>query len=207
MTGVVGEMHDDLVTFPLNEDDLGNPPRVDINLGNMDVFVYADEDEEEEEDPDEPASAESLKEDKGPVRMTLDLDDGEVAEKEGIASTWEEYESFHLFFAEQGMAVLVEEQNQHSGACYVLGLVRYKDRTSIRIRGDNLREAKTNAEKFLAKRPYKTAFDRILEGPSYDAPDPPLPVQAKPEPAVAVVRPPTPKRVWKNVPITDGEDD
>jgi hypothetical protein len=139
--------------------------------------------------------------------MTIDLDDQDVATKEGLTS-WEEHGDWHILITENGTATLLDTPRpRYEELRLVRGIVRYRDKMSATVQEQNLTAAKATAEKFLAKRPYKTAFDRILEGPSYDAPDPPAPVPAPPASTVEVVRPPTPKRVWKNVPITDGEDD
>ena len=204
---------------PLDEDDLGNPPRVNVNLGNVDVLERADEEDldEEEEDRDYPeeytsqgAPGEAPIIPLAPVRMTLDLDEQETSENEGLG-TWETYSDlqgdFHILITEMGTAFLHEyPRPRYEELRLVQGIVRYRDKTTVMVKANDSQTAKALAEKYLAKRPYKTAYDRILEGPSFDEPDPLAPEPVKLAPTAAP-RPKAEKRVWKTVPIDSGDKD
>jgi hypothetical protein len=206
LTGVVGGV---FLLSPLNEDIFGEPSRVDINLGNMDVLARADEDDEEDIDyPDEPQSNESPPDNRGPVTMTIDLDEQEIAEREGLTG-WEMHSGlqgdFHVLIAEKGMAVL--HQLPYEDSRQVQGIIRYHDKTSVMIKALNSQDARALAEKYLAKKPYQNAFEKIMEGASYDEPDPPAPEPPKVTPRVAATRPKIERRVWNSVPIDSGDDD
>jgi hypothetical protein len=134
-----------------------------------------------------------------PVTATIDLEDHEVAEREGIG-TWEEHGQYGVLMTDNGFAVVL-------GGGSNSGIVRYPDKTACTVSGRNAQEARDQAEKFLAKRPYKTAAERILAGPDFDADDPVAEAPPEPTTAPAVDRPKPTKRVWSTTPITSGEDD
>lgn len=139
-----------------------------------------------------------------PVTATIDLDEHEVAEREGIGA-WEEHEHFSVLLNENGFAVV---DGGASGA--VRTIVRYPDKTACTFNSESVKVAREQAEKFLAKRPYKTAMERVLGGPDFDdepaaKAEPEKPFDPPTSPAVPSARPV--KRVWTTVPIDSAEDD
>jgi hypothetical protein len=221
----------------VDEDDLGNPSRVNVDLTDGDLVigtdsegydVYAPTPHEESDLPNvpqeendqalndlwtsswdangsEPAAPPMEFESRDPemkVTMTIDLDDGDVAEKEGLPA-WEEHGAFHVLANENGTATIVEPVN----AMMFRGFVRYRDKTSTLFNEHNITAAKATAEKCLANKPYKNAYEHLLAGSPFDEPDPVEPEAVLPEAVVDVPRPLPTKRVWKSVPISAGEDD
>jgi hypothetical protein len=134
----------------------------------------------------------------GPVTTSLDLEDEEIAKREGLPN-WEEHEHFAVLVNANGLAVVYEDP---TGAA--VGIVRYPDKTAATIRESNIRAVREQAEKFLANRPYRTAMQRVLEEPSFDVPEP---AAVEPETPAAPPRPPPQKRVWTTTPITSGDED
>jgi hypothetical protein len=139
-----------------------------------------------------------------PVTVSIDLDEHEAAEKEGTPS-WEEHDTFAVLVNENGFAVV------HQGGD---GIVRYPDHTACVIKASRSaslfgdagnREARAQAEKFLAKRPYTTAYERVLGGPDFDAPE--APEEVAPAPVPNASRPKPEKRVWNTVSMSSAEDD
>ena len=134
------------------------------------------------------------------VTMTIDLDDGDVAEKEGLPA-WEEHGAFHVLVNENGMAVVDDSR------ALVRGFVRYRDKTSTLFNEPNITTAKATAEKCLANKPYMNVYEHLLAGSPFDEPDPVEPEAVLPEVVVDVPRPVPTKRVWKSVPISAGDED
>jgi hypothetical protein len=152
--------------------------------------------------PDEEADSSLLpppRDPHAPVTVSIDLEEHEAAEREGI-TTWEPYDGFSVLVTEQGFSVIYDNQGT--------GIVRYPDKTACIIKCGNVNEAREQAEKFLAKRPYRSAYDRVLGGPSFDEEDPAPKAPSFEAPTnPAIPRPKPAKRVWSTVPIKRGEED
>lgn len=133
---------------------------------------------------------------KAPVTSTIELDDHETADREGLRA-WEEHEHFAVLVTESGFAVV--------NTSTATGIVRYPDKTACVIRAPIQAEARIQAEKYLAKRPYTTAYERVLGEAEFDVEEEPPREVAKPAPAQ--VRPKPGKRAWATVPIQSSEED
>ena len=186
----------------LDGDDLDAPYR--NLLDNLDGEPVEDPDDTPDSEP--PRTELNQREPEMKVTMTINLDDGDIAEKEGIPA-WEEHGTFHILANENGTAIVVEPAIGAGGL--IRGVVRYKDKTSTLFNEPNVTSARAVAEKCLANKPYKNAYDHLLEGSPFDEPDPvePEAIASKPVSAPEAPRPPPTKRVWKNVPITAGDED
>lgn len=184
------------------------------------VFDHAmhEREEDEPEDPDEPEDVGELWDERvevrsgeddspprdpnAPVTMSIDLDEHETAEREGIGA-WEEHGAWAVLVTDQGTAVVFE--GMIGGAA---GLVRYADKTACEIKEQTGKAAREMAEKFLATRPYRTAMERVLGEAEFDAPDPASPEAEPEQPTSPAVPRPTPqKRQWTTVPISSADDE
>lgn len=146
---------------------------------------------------DAPVDPTAARDPHAPVTVSIDLEEHEAAEREGVPA-WEEHGDYGVLVTENGFAVVTPPGS---------GIVRYPDKTAFTFTANGTRETRIQAEKYLANRPYKTAMERVLDEPAFDEDDP-IPEKAfDPPTCPAVPRAKPVKRVWKTVPITNGEDD
>jgi hypothetical protein len=139
-----------------------------------------------------------------PVRATIDLDDAEVAAREGLPA-WEEHERFGVLVNSNGFAVVFDDPTGPA-----VGIVRYPDKGAVNVGGATPREAREQAEKFLANRPYKNAYERVLAGETEigeETAAQPEPDKFDPPTTPAVPRAAVQKREWTTTPISSGDED
>jgi hypothetical protein len=156
----------------------------------LDALAMDDDDEVDESSSDRDPHA--------PVTVSLDLEEHEAAKREGIGA-WEEHNEYSVLVTDNGFAVV-----QPPGA----GIVRYHDKTACTFLANGTNAAKTQAEKYLANRPYKNAYERVLGEPEFgeESTQRTSPPSNGP-PTEPTPRPKPEKRVWKTVPITSADED
>jgi hypothetical protein len=133
----------------------------------------------------------------GPVTVSIDLDEHESNAHEGLGS-WEVHGDWCVLSTERGFAVV------HNN----VGVVRFPDKTACSVGGGDASEAKDQAERFLAKRPYKSAYERVLGDDDDLEATPARPVMEPEAPTrPAIPRPKPGKRVWNTIPMANKDED